>query len=50
MHSPGGLEAPCCNFGPTQIQFTLEWTYAAVVSVDVSLVVRISEDACPSVH
>ena len=37
-------------FGPTQFQFTLAWTYATVVSVDVSLVVRISEDACPSVH
>ena len=41
---------PVAIFGPTQFQFTLEWTYATVVSVDVSLVVRISEDACPSVH
>ena len=36
-------------FGLTQFLFTVEWTYATVVSVDVSFVVRISEDACPSV-
>ena len=28
MHSPGGLEAPVCNFlGSPNSSFTLEWTY-----------------------
>ena len=51
MHSPGGLEAPCHNFlGSPNSYFTLEWTYATVVSMDFSLVVRISKNAFPSVH
>ena len=54
MHSPGGLEAPCGNFLGSPKSYS-HWngpmlSYATVVIVGVSLVVRILEDACPSVH
>ena len=50
MRSSGGLEAPRHNLLGSPNSYS-HWNghIAAVVSVDDSLVVRISEDACPSV-